>query len=259
MANTSDSGSKKSGSFFEGKGFYIVLFLCLAVIGVSAWTLISGIGTVKEDGLTDISLGNYNVTVTPDTGAAQQPKDEDFKDSSWEIPEGVQEVLVEAQPPQTISDAASVPEVAEEPVSAPSTEDISFIWPVMGDVERPHSVTALLYDRTMADWRTHNGIDVLAPLGERVMAAATGTVVSVYDDEMYGTTVVIDHGNGLCSSYRNLAATPTVSVGSAVLKGDTIGSIGTTALCEAGEPTHLHLEMTLDGASVDPSEYLPEL
>ena len=132
-----------------------------------------------------------------------------------------------------------------------------FIWPVVGSVETPHSVEALVYSRTMADWRTHSGIDISTGLGGKVIAAADGTVEQVYTDEMYGMTVVIHHGGGLRSIYSNLAETPAVAVGESVGIGDTIGSVGQTALAEIGDVTHLHFEMTLDGETVDPNDYLP--
>ena len=54
------------------------------------------------------------------------------------------------------------------------------------------------------------------------------------------------------------ARLPTVTVGQSVAQGDTIGSVGTTALAEAGEVYHLHFAMRADGQSVDPAEYLPK-
>ena len=51
---------------------------------------------------------------------------------------------------------------------------------------------------------------------------------------------------------------PTVSVGDWVECGDIIGSVGTTAICEIGQGTHLHFAMKLDGESINPMEYLPE-
>ena len=47
-------------------------------------------------------------------------------------------------------------------------------------------------------------------------------------------------------------------MGQSVAQGDTIGSVGTTALAEAGEVYHLHFAMRADGQSVDPAEYLPK-
>ena len=114
-----------------------------------------------------------------------------------------------------------------------------------------------MYDTTMGDWRTHDGVDIAAALGTHVMAGADGTVTDVYDDPLYGTTVVISHGGGYETVYSNLAATPTVEIGDKVSAGDTIGAVGTTAICEAGEVYHLHFAMSCDGASLDPRNTSP--
>ena len=115
----------------------------------------------------------------------------------------------------------------------------------------------LAYDVTMKDWRTHDGIDISTDAGAVVRAAADGTVESIKQDDLYGTTVVIKHGGGIKTVYSNLAETPTVSEGDSVRAGDVIGSVGESALCEIGQPAHLHFAMSVDGVSVDPDSYLP--
>ena len=132
-----------------------------------------------------------------------------------------------------------------------------YVWPVQGELERSHDLEKLSYDVTLRDWRTHDGIDIAAPLGASVAASRAGSVMSIEEDSLYGTVLCIDHGDGVVSIYANLADMPAVSVGAWVEPGDIIGSVGTTALCEVGQGTHLHFAMQLDGMSVDPTAYLP--
>ena len=166
-----------------------------------------------------------------------------------------------------------IPEETAEPVLAetaeeealpvwneaePAAPDMSVtVWPVEGELERLYDVDHLHYDVTMRDWRTHDGVDILAPLGQTVCAAMPGVVRFVQDDGFYGTFVTVDHGDGTCAVYANLASMPAVSVGDWVQAGDVIGAVGTTALCEIGQGTHLHFAVYLDGESVDPLNYLP--
>ena len=127
-----------------------------------------------------------------------------------------------------------------------------------GEVLRSWSVETLSYDRTMGDWRTHDGVDIAAETGTKVMAPAGGTVSDIYADDLMGTTVVILHADGVMSTCSNLATVPNVEIGDTVRTGDVIGSLGKTAIAESGEASHLHLSMTKDGVSVDPLEYLPK-
>ena len=116
---------------------------------------------------------------------------------------------------------------------------------------------ALAYSETMGDWRTHDGLDLATSLGAQVYATASGTVSAIYKDDFMGTTVEIDHGNGLTSQYANLAEVPTVAVGDGVSTGSVIGSVGATAAAEQGSQAHLHFAMYQDGNPVDPVDYLP--
>ncbi len=244
MDNKNGAGPGAMEKFFAGKGFYIVLLLCAVVIGVSAWTLLRGRETVKPE-----SLDAYRPAAT---APAQEP-DED-----------TEEVI--ARPPVSASETPKVqptpaPTPAATPAPTPEAVDTDaapegWLWPVYGTLERGHSVDELVYDVTMGDWRTHDGVDLAAAQGAVVMASAAGTVKDIYDDDLYGTTVVIAHGGGYESVYANLAAAPTVEIGETVGAGDTIGSVGDTAICEAGLVYHLHYAMRLDGESVDPGDYL---
>lgn len=244
---TNKDGAQQSAleKFFAGKGFYIVLFLCAAVIGVSAWTLLSREGAVDE------TMDDYRPAVTA-PAPTKQAWDEDDGDA--------QDVI--AQPPETVSETPMVqptPEPTVAPTPTPEPADAaptSWLWPVYGAIARQHSVDTLVYDDTMGDWRTHTGVDIDADLGAYVMASADGTVTDVYDDPLYGTTVVISHGGGYESVYSNLAAAPAVEIGDSVTAGETIGSVGTTAICESAMACHLHYELYADGESLDPSAYL---
>ena len=248
MENKNGAGPGAFEKFFAGKGFYIVLALCAAVIGVSAWSLFAGGRAVQEDDVLDV----YRPA---ETSAPLPTPEPDGEDVSLAEPPGQVSETPKVQP---TPEPTPAPTPAVTPSPAPAdTEPESWLMPVLGTLERPYSVDTLMYDRTMGDWRTHDGLDILAPLGEPVKAAASGTVTEVYDDGLYGTTVVIDHGAGIVSVYSNLAALPTVVAGDSVSMGDTIGAVGTTAICETNSPYHLHFAMRVNGESVDPTAYLP--
>lgn len=230
--------NEKSGrldKFLAGKGFYIVLALCVIVIGISAYSLAASSGPQT----TDIDIGMS-------ARQTAQPQPSTRPSVNTEAPQPV-----DAPDDADIVSAGTLTQDDEWP------EQTSWRWPVSGEIERGYSVEALAYDVTMADWRTHDGVDILAQQGEVVVAAADGEVVSVKQDDLYGTTVVISHANGLKTTYSNLAETPTVSEGDKVKCGDVIGSVGKTAICEIGQGSHIHFAMSRDGQSVDPVSYMP--
>ena len=258
--NEKKSFAQRIDMFFNGKGFYIVLFICAAVIGISAWSLLSGNdsgdvddipvmngGVGSEDGLSAFVGTNPGGSV--DAGVVF----DDPNDTAETLKPETSPTPPPASPEPPAPEATAPPEApAEKP-----QEKLTFVWPAAGNISMAYSVDYPVYNKTMSDWRTHGGVDIEAEIGTRVLAAASGTVSEITDDEMYGTTVIIDHGAGLQSIYSNLAATPAVSVGDAVTTASVIGSVGTTALAETAEPSHLHFAMTENGAPVDPASYLP--
>jgi len=266
--NKKDGFLQRAGNFLTGKGFYIVLALCAVVIGVSAWAMLS-VGNADVDTL-ELEAG-MAVTVlptalptapaeTPDSEAAMARLDEAETEAEAAGKQSEMESPAPAEEPEaaeTYDDMGT--DAGETPVI--STEDTAiqfgFVWPVDGEIVTPYATSELIYDKTMADWRTHGGIDIGVPIGTKVLAISSGTVENVYEDALYGTTVVIDHGNGLRSVYSNLAAAPTVAVGDQIATGAIIGSVGSTALVETGLVNHLHLETTENGVKVDPMDYLP--
>ena len=230
------------GNFIAGKGFYIVLFLCLAAIGTSGYYLFRTLGSGALP-----AGGNAQVVVTPSPAptAVATPK-------PTATPAPTPTPTPEPTPTPT-----PLPTPTPAPTPAATPKPAAFTWPVKGDILHDFSLEVLAYDETMGDWRTHSGIDISAAAGTQVCAMSSGTVERIYDDDLMGTTVVIDHGSGLRSMYSNLAASPTVKVGDKVTTGDVIGAVGKTSLAEIGRASHLHLETLMDGVAVDPIQYLP--
>lgn len=100
---------------------------------------------------------------------------------------------------------------------------------------------------------THTGLDIAAPMGTNIHAAASGTVVtSGWSDYGYGYHVVISHGNGVYTLYGHCSRLY-ATVGDVVNQGDTIATVGST-----GNSTgpHLHLEIRVNGQKLNPQYYL---
>ncbi len=135
-----------------------------------------------------------------------------------------------------------------------------FLCPLSGVVSRKHDTETLVFSNTMGDWRTHTGVDITTSLGATVSCVADGTVKEVFDDAMMGKCVSISHADGVVSIYRNLAEelADGITAGASIAAGDAIGTVGESALCELADEPHLHFEMTVNGAPVDPLSLLSE-
>ena len=225
-------------------GFYIILLICLSVICISGYVLFFT-GTGEDTGTA--------MLVTPTVG-----------EPIFTVPPGEAVVLEEP----------SVPTVQEDPPTDPPAEPVLSeieaaedaaaeeplpIWirPVSGEILRPFTADDLLYDETMGDWRTHEGVDYAAENGTRVYAIGDGTVEAVTTDALYGTQLTLALKDGRIATYRGLSEKVKVREGAAVRAGDVIGTVGADAdPSESALGSHLHLEV-LDGEQyVDPEAVL---
>ena len=164
--------------------------------------------------------------------------------------------------PPEISDTPVINEQSGiEDTSEPEQETprVMFYCPVEGEIIKQHSPDKLVFSETMSDYRVHNGIDIGCELGAEVVSFSDGVISAVTSDYFNGTTVAITHSQGVVSYYMNLdpALAEGIAVGSEVLAGQVIGSVGTSARIEAKDPPHLHFELYVNGTPVDPEHEIP--
>lgn len=218
------SKNNKNGSF-SGKGYYIALVLCAVAIGITGFFY-------------------YRNT------ASEAPQLSD--PASATVNSGADVEAVATQPGQTQSGDTNPGTQSTEPAKKP----MQVVAPLEGQTAADYSMEALSYNVTTRDWRVHNGVDIAAEAGTKVCAAAEGTVYTVYEDETMGNTVVISHRDGYTTRYSSLAAEVSVKAGDTVRAGQTIGTVGNTALLETAIGDHLHFSVSCNGEIVDPADFL---
>ena len=122
-------------------------------------------------------------------------------------------------------------------------------WPVTGTITSPFG------------WRQnpfgggpdfHPGLDIAAPMGTTITAAAAGTVIMAQWYGGYGNYILIDHGGGISTGYGHMSAIY-VAKGQVVKRGQAIGAVGSTG---ASTGPHLHFEVRRDGKPIDPTPWL---
>jgi len=134
-------------------------------------------------------------------------------------------------------------------LNSPDGGVIPSIWPVRGEVS---AYFGQRMDPFTGEPAFHAGIDIAAPIGAGVLAAADGIVLYSGRDRGYGNEVFIDHGFGFATRYGHLSARHVV-IGQEVIRGQIIGAVGDT-----GRSTgpHLHYEVLIHLTPTDPAQYL---
>ena len=138
---------------------------------------------------------------------------------------------------------ASIDSFSQRPPYPPSG---TFIWPI----ESP-SISSSFGRRFFFD--KHKGIDLRAPKGSPIYAAADGAVLFAGRKPQYGKMITISHDNGVITRYAHNHKNY-VREGQRVACGEQIATVGDTGNASG---YHLHFEVIVDGRAVDPEDYLP--
>ena len=150
-------------------------------------------------------------------------------------------------------------EPTKEDDETPKEPALSFIAPTAGTVVKGHSLELPVFSITLGEWRVHTGIDISCEEGSGVFASEAGVVSGIYHDPMLGYTVEITHRDDIKTRYSNLSNDiGELKVGDTVACGDRIGSVGDTSISELAEEPHLHFEVLLKDAKVNPLDYISE-
>lgn len=239
---------KKDADTKKLPSFYIALCCCVIAIGVAGFIIqgdesqTTDTPAVAEKTHTPQFL-DEEVLTEPVAEVAQSPA------TPTEIP------VIDSVPADVgIEDYAyDNPDVVSAAVVVNAEESCEFTDPVPEMTVKFGFINdTLVYNECYGDWRTHNGIDIEAPVGCSVSATAAGTVIESKKSS-YGNTVTIEHPNGFKSVYSQLGEI-SVKVGDTVKQGAVIGTVGECMGENLKEP-HLHYELYKDSKPVNPEEY----
>ncbi len=149
------------------------------------------------------------------------------------------------------------PDDGQKEPDKPVVEVISFITPVKGGTcSKEFTDNTLVYSSTLGVYTGHSGMDFSAAEGADVVAVYKGTVKEITTSYLQGTTVKIDHGNGLFTVYNSIEPTETLKVGDSLKQGDVIGKISTNNKQEYKDGAHLHFEVIENKTVISPLKYL---
>jgi len=228
---TEPSDNRKSA---VNTGLYIIIGLCLLVIGGASWFALSASNEEVTPKTQSSSKSEYS---TPSTSYNESVIDPPY------ISEPMQEP-VKDQPYSSVTETTK----PEEP------ENNLFTMPVQGKIIKKHSDSELQFSATYSDMRLHTGIDIAAKKGTSVSSSSDGTVKNIELNTTYGNIVTIEHKNGIMIKYAGIDNIQ-VEIGKAISVGDIIGTVATIP-AECADKEHLHLEVYKNGKIVDPLKTL---
>ncbi|MDR2166507.1 MAG: M23 family metallopeptidase [Clostridiales bacterium] len=270
--------AKRTGK--RSKGFYAAVYggiggLLVLAVAIGYYSLISpgdsgleiGEVVLPVGGTMDVPIANIPQPTPPRVPTPQtQPPSPISSPEAHSPPEtmpqdnGGQPTRQEVYEP-TIYEIAEqyVPDITHEvlgPTFVEFTENDDMHWPVLGEILMDFSTDVHIFDIALDQWRVNDSISIRAERGEAVRAAAAGIVGSVENTPESGAVVVIDHGNGWTTTYRQLDPHVTVAVGDVVSLGQIIGNVGTPSILARPLGYHVGFSVRADGQAINPHTVL---
>ena len=223
------------GEKIKGRGVARAMLACVALAGIFCY------GTVKNINERLERQRQQNI-------ARQQEKNEPkTPDETVETENKQDDVPVESKP-------VTPPKAESERAAQPRRQE-KFLLPAEGGkIYAAFSGDELVYNRTLDDWRTHNGIDYAAAKGEQVSAPAAGKVTLAGADGSWGPTVAIEDASGRLWRISGVADLK-VKAGDTVTAGQALGTVGSVS-CECAEDSHIHLEVKQGEKYLDPAKVM---
>ena len=220
--------NSKTINFIKKNVYYFVFIVCLAVLSVITIALVVSSNSKPVGGGPSIEKPN-DETNTGDTDSNKQEQEENKPN------EDNQQGNNEEQPVVSV---------------------IVFDIPVNGSIIKDYVAAGVVYNQTLNLYSGHKAIDFAAEEGTAVKAVFQGKVENITNSKLEGTTLTIDHGNGLKTVYNSIEVDESIEIGSEVAKGDIIGSVSTNNRLEYLDGAHLHFEVLENGVKTDPYKYL---
>jgi len=278
-------------SISRKKSFFVALYSCVGVVLILA-AIITYINIYhvepNEDPSTNINeqLGDTlagNTTPNPEI----VPSDEELisraqaeaarraVEAQQEAAESIARAKATAAPMPTIKPTEAAPptptaEIEQEkaaennkaladPVFRSFQDGDTMDWPVLGEIVMDYSVSSLVYDKTLDQYRVNDSLWIAAKPGAPVKASCEGVVQKIEKTRRDGTTVTIDNGNGWTTTYGQLLDSVIVKEGEIVKRGQMIGGVANPTIYGVLHGSHVSFKVAKDEATVDPKSVLQEI
>ncbi len=245
----------KITNLMEKDGFYIILFICVCVVATTAvWASKTNLKKANEEKLIEEEF-------IVDTREIEDQLEMEPSLEIGKFQEGEKEIKDEkpVEPEKPVEEEQELEMEEPEVPKEEDTETQGMIVPVDGTIGLNFTDGNLIYSTTLEEWTSHEGIDFYAAEGATVVASRSGVIKEMYEDELWGIVIILDHGNGMLTKYAGLQTNKMVNEGQKVEKGDPISKVGRTAAIEKMDKPHLHFEVLKDGVLVDPKGYIADL
>ena len=239
------NSNKRKRSTKERVGFYTALSICLAAVGMAAYSTYTNLSSDYNaaDEAPTVAVNNVVTGVTETEESTQAPETTTAPASEKTEPKTTETRYVEETAPSETKSALETMLSVDTNLIYP-LDNIKIIKPYNEETE---------YNQTLNVWEAHTGVDFACKEGDSIYAMADGEAVKIYDDDFMGKTLIVK--SPTCTIYYSGLKDITVSRGDNVEQGDTIATAENVP-AEYMDDNHIHIAVKVDGQYVDPLELI---
>ena len=247
----------KLSKFFNNKGFYIILAVCILIVAATAIFV-----TTQNMNSPDTGINDKIIPGEPNANAEEGDQAKTVTGSAAKDEAANQTAAANAAANTQTQANTPAKDVAAKPKTTAPKAAITFNRPVDGPIAKDYTrdINTFSESKTLGDIRAHTGLDFKVDKLTKVRAVADGTV-SLVEDSAAGIIVEITHGtDGLKTRYAGLSkqGLEDISPGLKVKANEIIGLVGDPIQSECEDGAHLHFEVLKNGKPVDPTQYLKD-
>lgn len=273
-----DGDDMRRGNDFFRKHQYKIAAVCVlaAVLGITGAYMYTGSGFVEEAPQQQVAEKDTEEVqkATQKATAKQEEKPDKKAEKAKEEKQETAKVSAVIPPQKKIADVKNDAVQTEEPKEQPkqpetvetanmepavSTElhfsaDTGLLWPVSGSVILDYSMDQTVYFATLDQYKYNPAVIISGNVNDQVKAAANGKITDISNNEVTGTTVTMDLGDGYTAIYGQLKEVP-YEPGAYLEAGNSLGFVSEPTKYYSLEGSNLYFAMEKDGAPIDPVEF----
>ncbi len=251
---------------YKNPKLYVALTVCLGAISIAGWSTYKSIkevmvpsNKIKNNTSTTNKATNKNSNKTQNNKNHILDEKQNNNTQKSVVPYENAERNKQNNTKNTkISEVNVLDSQETQPVLSLNVQSPKIVYPVDNNtIIKEFSDEKPVYSKTYGDWRSHQGTDFKAEPGSDVKSITSGTVTDIYDDQLYGTTVVISHDQNFTAYYSGLDENICVAKGQKVNPEEKIGFTNKIP-CESLDEPHLHFMINQNNKFIDPILILEE-
>lgn len=245
-----DNNNNKGKKLLERDGFYLVLFLCVCLVALTAvWVTKNSIDNLAtENGFVNYDQGEL---IEDDKVASNEDEIHLIKDNEKSVPTSTNSSQNLEKAKEKLAQEEANKKQEQKVTNNENAVASSAIMPAEGTISREYSESEPSYSATLEQWELHKAIDIKTKEGTPVKSVMAGEISQITNDKN-GITIKVKHSDDLVTVYSNLSSDKMVKVGEKVNIGDVISNVGNSSIIENADGPHLHFEVLKGGKNIDP-------